>query len=142
MKQEANTWTSRNASAYFRQEGKGNSQARHPIFWPSKKGELRNVNSENIGPPAFAWLIVMPRNRIKLKWANRLAVVLYVGGDGNHHKPILGTANSEYWHCLGVRSFLLEILRASMNRAFPFSDVLTLKDRTHGRAPQQRSSAD
>jgi hypothetical protein len=24
------------------------------------------------------------------------------------------TADGEYWHCLGVRSFLLEILQASM----------------------------
>ena len=32
-------------------------------------------------------------------------------------KPILGTADSEYWHCLGVRSFLLEIPQASMNKA-------------------------
>src|SRR5580693_397140 len=32
-------------------------------------------------------------------------------------KPILGTADSKYWHCLGVRSFLLEIPQASMNRA-------------------------
>ncbi len=30
-------------------------------------------------------------------------------------KPILGTADSEYWHCLGVRSFLLELPQASMN---------------------------
>jgi hypothetical protein len=29
-------------------------------------------------------------------------------------KPILGTADSEYRHCLGVRSFLLEIHQASM----------------------------
>lgn len=48
------------------------------------------------------------------------------GGDGSHHsrcrfrvlqKPILGTADSEYWHCLGVRSFLLEISQAFMNNA-------------------------
>ena len=48
------------------------------------------------------------------------------GGDGSRHsrcrfrvlqKPILGTADSEYWHCLGVRSFLLEIPQASMNKA-------------------------
>src|SRR5262249_12563026 len=45
------------------------------------------------------------------------------GGDGSRYsrcrfrvlqKPILGTADSEYWHCLGVRSFLLEIPHASM----------------------------
>ncbi len=35
-------------------------------------------------------------------------------------KPILGTADSEYWHCLGVRSFLLEIPQASMNKARRF----------------------
>src|SRR5579859_4521815 len=29
-------------------------------------------------------------------------------------KPILGTADSEYWRCLGVRSFLLKIPQASM----------------------------
>ena len=29
-------------------------------------------------------------------------------------KPILGTTDSEYWHCLAVRSFLLEIPHASM----------------------------
>jgi hypothetical protein len=35
-------------------------------------------------------------------------------------KSILGTADSECWHCLGVRSFLLEIPQASMNKArFP-----------------------
>src|ERR1700694_1745254 len=52
------------------------------------------------------------------------------GGDGSRHsrcrcrvlqKPILGTADSEYWHCLGVRSFLLEIPQASMKGAIaPF----------------------
>ena len=31
-------------------------------------------------------------------------------------KPILGTADSEYWHRLGVRSVLLQIPEASMNR--------------------------
>src|SRR5215831_6501408 len=45
------------------------------------------------------------------------------GGNGSHYsgcrfhvlqKPILGTADSEYWHCLSVRSFLLEIPHASM----------------------------
>ena len=48
------------------------------------------------------------------------------GGDGSRHsrcrfrvlqKPILGTADSECWHCLGVRTFLLEIPQASMNEA-------------------------
>jgi hypothetical protein len=48
------------------------------------------------------------------------------GGDGSRHsrcrfrvlqKPILGTADSECWHCLGVRSFPLEIPQASMNKA-------------------------
>jgi len=43
------------------------------------------------------------------------------GGDGSHYSgcrfhflqtPILGTADSEYWHCLGIRSFLLEIPQA------------------------------
>ena len=29
-------------------------------------------------------------------------------------KPILGTTDSECWHCLGVRCFLLEILQAFM----------------------------
>jgi hypothetical protein len=32
-------------------------------------------------------------------------------------KPILGTADSEHWRCLGVRSFLFEILQASMSTA-------------------------
>ena len=32
-------------------------------------------------------------------------------------KPILGTVDSEYWHCLGVRGFLLEIPQAPMNKA-------------------------
>jgi hypothetical protein len=45
------------------------------------------------------------------------------GGDGSCHRrcrfrvlqrSILGTANGEYRHCLGVRSFLREILSASM----------------------------
>jgi hypothetical protein len=45
-------------------------------------------------------------------------------GDGSRHsrcrfrvlqRPILGTADSEYWHCLGVRSFLLQIPQAHMN---------------------------
>ena len=48
------------------------------------------------------------------------------GGDGSRHnrcrflvlqRPILGTVDSEYWHCLGVRSFLLEIPQAAMNKA-------------------------
>ena len=48
------------------------------------------------------------------------------GGDGSRHsrsrfgvlqKPILGTVDSEYWNCPGVRSFLLEIPEASMNEA-------------------------
>jgi hypothetical protein len=48
------------------------------------------------------------------------------GGDGSAHsrcrfrvlpKPILGTADSEYWHCFIVRSFLPEIPPASMNKA-------------------------
>ena len=30
---------------------------------------------------------------------------------------VLGTANSEYWNCLGVRSFLLELPEASMIRS-------------------------
>jgi hypothetical protein len=47
------------------------------------------------------------------------------GGDGSRHsrcrfrvlqKPILGTADSEYWNRLGVRSVLLEIPAASMNK--------------------------
>ena len=47
------------------------------------------------------------------------------GGDGSRHsrcrfrvlqKPILGTADSEYWNRLGVRSVLLEIPEASMNK--------------------------
>src|ERR1035437_2958116 len=57
------------------------------------------------------------------------------GGDGSRHsrcrfavlqKPILGTADSEYWHCLGVRSFLLEIPEASMNKARqrPFAAIV------------------
>src|ERR1017187_6458168 len=33
------------------------------------------------------------------------------------HKPILGTADSERWRCLGVRSFLFEIPQESMNKA-------------------------
>lgn len=45
----------------------------------------------------------------------QVAAVLYVvamaaiivGVFGVLQKPILGTADSEYWHCLGVRSFLL-----------------------------------
>jgi len=45
------------------------------------------------------------------------------GGDGSRYsrsrfrvlqKPILGTADSEYWHCLGIRSFLLAIPQAFM----------------------------
>jgi hypothetical protein len=31
-------------------------------------------------------------------------------------KPILGTTDSEHWHCLGVRSFLLAIPQASMKQ--------------------------
>jgi hypothetical protein len=50
------------------------------------------------------------------------------GGDGSRHsrcrfvvlqKPILGTADSKYWNCLGVRSFLFEIPQASMTKARP-----------------------
>ena len=57
---------------------------------------------------------------------HKLACRALRGGDGSRHsrcrfrvlqKPILGTADSEYWHCLGVRSFLLEIPQASMNKA-------------------------
>jgi hypothetical protein len=42
----------------------------------------------------------------------QVVVVFYVAADGSRHsrcrfrvlqKPILGTAGSEYWHCLGVR---------------------------------------
>ena len=53
----------------------------------------------------------------------QVAVVLYVvamvaiivGVDFDVlQKPILGTADSEYWHCLGVRSFLLDIPQASI----------------------------
>ena len=32
-------------------------------------------------------------------------------------KPILGTADSEHWRCLGVRSFLFKIPQAPMNKA-------------------------
>src|SRR5271169_1090541 len=32
-------------------------------------------------------------------------------------KPVLGTANSEYRNCLGIRSFLLELPQASMRKA-------------------------
>jgi hypothetical protein len=49
------------------------------------------------------------------------------GGNGGRHsrcgfrvlrKPILGTADSERWRCLGVRSFLfVEIPQESMNKA-------------------------
>ena len=47
------------------------------------------------------------------------------GGDGSRHsqcrfrvlqKPILGTADSEYWNRLGVRGVLHEIPEASMNK--------------------------
>lgn len=47
-------------------------------------------------------------------------------GDGSNHRrrrfcvlqePILGTADGEYWHRLGVRSFLPEIPQASMTKA-------------------------
>ena len=31
--------------------------------------------------------------------------------------PFLGTADSEHWHCLGVRSFLLDVPQASVNKA-------------------------
>src|ERR1039458_1977382 len=43
------------------------------------------------------------------------------GAEASHHsrcryrilqKPILGTADSECWHCLGVRGFLFEIPQA------------------------------
>jgi hypothetical protein len=55
----------------------------------------------------------------------QVAVVLYVvamvaviiGVDFVFQKPILGTADSEYWDCLGVRSFLSQILQVSMNKA-------------------------
>ncbi len=56
----------------------------------------------------------------------QVTVVLYVVALASRHsrcrcrvleKPILGTADSEYWHCLGVRSFLLEIPQASMNKS-------------------------
>ena len=33
-----------------------------------------------------------------------------------HQKPVLGTADCEYRHCSGLRSFLLEIPQASMNK--------------------------
>ena len=65
------------------------------------------------------------REGVLLKWATGSCRALR-GGDGSRHsrcgfrvlqKPILGTADSEYWHCLGVRSFLLEIPQASMNKA-------------------------
>ena len=48
------------------------------------------------------------------------------GRDGRRHrrcrfdvlqKPVLGTADREYWHCLGIRSFLLQIPQAAMNKA-------------------------
>jgi hypothetical protein len=48
------------------------------------------------------------------------------GGNGSRHsrcgfrvlhKPILGTADSEHWRCIGVRSFLFEIPQESMNKA-------------------------
>lgn len=56
-------------------------------------------------------------------------------GDGCRHsrcrlsvlqKPILGTADSEYWNRLGVRSVLLEIPEASMNkgRQRPFAAIV------------------
>ncbi len=67
----------------------------------------------------------------KLKWAGsengqtgRCCALR--GGDGSRHsqcrfrvlqKPILGTADSEYWHSPGIRSFLLEIPEASVNKA-------------------------
>ena len=38
-------------------------------------------------------------------------------GFGVLQKPILGTVDSEYWNCLGVRRFPLEIPEASMNKA-------------------------
>jgi hypothetical protein len=41
-------------------------------------------------------------------------VALIVGVVAVLERPVLGTADSEYWHCLGVRSFLLQISRASM----------------------------
>ena len=53
----------------------------------------------------------------------RIAVVVYVVAMAAVYsrrrsrvlqKPILGTANSEHWHCLGVRSFLLKIPHDSM----------------------------
>jgi len=55
----------------------------------------------------------------------KVAIVLYgvamaaviVGVDFVFFKrPILGTADSEYWNRLGVRSVLLEIPEASMNK--------------------------
>ena len=55
-----------------------------------------------------------------------VAVVLYavamaaviVGVDLVFFRNLVsGTADSEYWHCLGVRRFLFEIPQASMNRA-------------------------
>jgi hypothetical protein len=51
------------------------------------------------------------------------------GGDGSRYsrcrfrilqKPILGTADSEYRYCLGVRGFLLEIFQAFMTASGEF----------------------
>jgi hypothetical protein len=54
---------------------------------------------------------------------NRQVAGILRNGDGSLYsrlrsrvlrKPILGTADGECWHCLGVRSFLLEILQTFM----------------------------
>jgi hypothetical protein len=54
----------------------------------------------------------------------QVAIVSLRGGDDGRHsrcrfrvlqKPILAAAGSEYWHRLGVRSFLLQIPEASVN---------------------------
>ena len=62
------------------------------------------------------------------------------GGHGSRHRrcrfrvlqtPILGTADGEYWHRLGLRSFLLEIPQASMI-AVQVSDDVEINNRPAG----------
>jgi hypothetical protein len=55
----------------------------------------------------------------------RIAIVLYVVAMTDHsrcrcyvlQKPVLGTADSEHWNCLGVRSFLPEVPQEPLNEA-------------------------
>jgi hypothetical protein len=59
----------------------------------------------------------MGRQVAVLLFAVAMAAVIVGGRFRVFQTPFLGTAGSEYWHCLGVRSFLLDIPQASMNKA-------------------------